>query len=99
LSASRGGADAVHRYTLRYPLFLLVLARGVLLKEEKEEKEKDYYVSERRYGSFHRYFQLPEGVDTDKIEASFKKGVLTVTLPKKPEARKPEKKIQVKAAA
>jgi HSP20 family protein len=46
-----------------------------------------------------RCFNLPEGVDTDKIEASLKKGVLTVTLPKKPEARKPAKKIEVKAAA
>jgi HSP20 family protein len=67
-------------------------------KEEKEEKKKDYYLSERRFGSFERYFRLPEGVDVDKIEASFKKGVLTVTLPKKPEAQKPEKKIEVKAA-
>jgi len=41
---------------------------------------------------------VPEEVDADKIEASFKKGVLTVTLPKKPEAVKPEKKITVKAA-
>ena len=68
-------------------------------KEEKEEKKKDYYLSERRYGSFERYFRVPEAVDTDKIEASFKKGVLTVTLPKKAEAQKPEKKIEVKAAA
>jgi HSP20 family protein len=67
-------------------------------KEEKEEKKKDYYLSERRFGSFERYFRLPEGVDADKIEASFKKGVLSVTLPKKPEAQKPEKKIEVKAA-
>lgn len=67
-------------------------------KDEKEEKKKDYYLSERRYGSFERYFRLPEGVDTDKIEANFKKGVLTVTLPKKPEAQKPAKKIDVKAA-
>lgn len=67
-------------------------------KDEKEEKSKDLYVSERRFGSFERYFQLPEGVDADKIEASFKKGVLTVTLPKKPEAQKPAKKIDVKAA-
>ena len=43
-------------------------------------------------------FQLPEGIDADKVEASFKKGVLTVTLPKKPEAQKPEKKIDVKAS-
>ncbi|WP_027054318.1 Hsp20/alpha crystallin family protein [Mesorhizobium erdmanii] len=66
--------------------------------EEKEEKEKDYYLSERRYGSFQRSFQLPEGVDADKIDASFTKGVLTVKLPKTPEAQKAEKKIAVKAA-
>ena len=67
-------------------------------KEEKEEKKKDYYLQERHFGSFERRFQLPEGVDAEKIEASFKKGVLTVTFPKKPEAQKPEKKIDVKAA-
>ena len=67
-------------------------------REEKEEKKKDYYLSERRYGSFERRMQIPEGVDADKIDATFKKGVLTVTLPKKPEAQKPEKKISVKAA-
>lgn len=67
-------------------------------QEEEEEKKKDYYLHERRFGSFERSFELPEGVDADKIEASFKKGVLTVTLPKKPEAQKPAKKIEVKAA-
>ncbi|SDE49468.1 Hsp20/alpha crystallin family protein [Paraburkholderia lycopersici] len=66
--------------------------------EEKEEKKKDYYLHERHFGSFERYFQLPEGVDREKIEASFKKGVLTVTLPKTAEARKAEKKIPVKTA-
>jgi HSP20 family protein len=67
-------------------------------KEETEEKKKDYYVSERRYGSFQRYFGLPEGVDPDKIEATFKNGVLKVTLPKTAEAQKAAKKIEVKAA-
>jgi HSP20 family protein len=67
-------------------------------KDEKEEKTDDRHVSERRYGSFERYFRLPEGVDAGKIEANFKKGVLTVTLPKKPEAQQPAKKIEVKAA-
>ncbi|HET6374844.1 MAG TPA: Hsp20/alpha crystallin family protein, partial [Methylocella sp.] len=67
-------------------------------KEEKEEREKDYYLSERRYGSFVRSFQVPEGVDTAKIEASFSKGVLTVKLPKSAEAQKNEKTISVKAA-
>jgi len=68
-------------------------------KDEKEEEGKDYHVSERRYGSFERFFSIPEGVDTDKIEANFKKGVLTVTLPKKAEAQQAAKKIEVKAAA
>jgi HSP20 family protein len=67
-------------------------------QEEKEEKKKNYYLHERNFGSFERSFEIPEGVDADKIEAKFKKGVLTVTLPKKPEAQKPAKKIEVKAA-
>lgn len=66
-------------------------------KEEKEEKEANYYMSERRYGSFQRAFRLPEGVNVDKIEARFKNGVLTVALPKSEEAKK-ETKIDVKAA-
>lgn len=65
---------------------------------EKEEKKKDYYLHERSFGSFERSFALPDEVDADKIEASFSKGVLTVTLPKKPEAVKPEKKIEIRAA-
>jgi HSP20 family protein len=65
--------------------------------EEKEERKKDSYLSERRYGSFQRQFSVPDGVDADKIEATFKKGVLTVTLPKTPEAQKAEKKIAIKA--
>jgi HSP20 family protein len=67
-------------------------------REEKEEKKKDYYLQERRFGSFERRFRLPEGVDTGGIEATFKKGVLKVTLPKTAAAQKPQKKIAVKAA-
>ena len=55
-------------------------------------------MSERRYGSFERYFALPEGVNADKIEATFKNGVLKVVLPKTEEAQKPAKTIDVKAA-
>jgi HSP20 family protein len=78
------------------------LANGALTikgekREEKEERDKEYHLSERRYGSFQRMFRVPEGVDTDKIDASFKNGVLTVTLPKLPAARQNEKKISVKA--
>jgi len=67
-------------------------------KDEKETSKKDYYLSERSYGSFQRSFQVPAGVDADKIEAVFKKGVLTLTLPKSAEAQKAEKNITIKAA-
>jgi len=79
------------------------LASGMLTikgekKEEKEETKKDYHLSERRYGAFQRTFQVPDGIDADKIAASFTKGVLKITLPKSHEARQKEKKIAVKAA-
>jgi HSP20 family protein len=64
-------------------------------KEEKESKEKDYYVRERSYGSFKRTIPLHEEIDTDKVEANFKKGVLTVTLPKVKGAEERVKKIPV----
>ena len=67
-------------------------------KEEKEEKGKNTYLSERRYGSFQRSFQLPDGIDKDKVEANFENGVLTVTMPKTAEAVKEQKTITVKAA-
>jgi HSP20 family protein len=67
-------------------------------EEHKEEKKKDYYLSERQFGAFERSFQVPESVDSEKIEAHFKNGVLSVSLPKKPEAVKAEKKIDIKAS-
>ena len=63
--------------------------------EEKEEKTKDRYVSERRYGSFRRSLQLPASVDPTKIEASYKSGVLSVKLPKSEEARKKQTVIPI----
>jgi HSP20 family protein len=67
-------------------------------KDEREEQKKDYRLSERHYGVFERSFRLPEGIDTDKIEAKFQKGILTVILPKTPEAQKvQEKKIAIKS--
>ncbi len=77
------------------------VANGVLTvkgkkEEEKVEKKEDFHLRERRFGSFARSVRIPDAVDADKIEANFKNGVLKVTLPKKPEARKPVKKIEVK---
>jgi len=77
------------------------IANGMLTikgekQEEKEEEKQDYYVRERSFGSFERTFQVPDGVDIEKVDASFKKGVLTVTLPKTAEALKAEKKVPVR---
>ena len=62
----------------------LVDGNLVIKGEKQERRKKDYYLRERHFGSFERYFVLPEDADTSKIEASFEKGVLTVTLPKMP---------------
>ena len=67
-------------------------------KQEAEEKEKDFYRRERSYGAFRRSLPVAGGVDESKIDASFKKGVLSIRLPKTKEAQKKPKKITVKAA-
>lgn len=51
-------------------------------KEEKEQKEENYYIRERRYGRLERIVTLPYAVDSDKAKAEFKDGVLNLTLPK-----------------
>jgi HSP20 family protein len=63
-------------------------------KEELEEKDKDFYHTERRFGSFRRDVALPAGVDASKIDASFRDGVLTIDLPKSEEEK--HRKIKVK---
>ncbi len=68
-------------------------------KEEKEDKKKDYRVTERRYGRFQRSFALPQGADTGKIAAKFKNGVLSITLPKTKEARQHQRRIPIKASS
>lgn len=64
-------------------------------KEEKETKDENYIRRERRYGSFSRSIQLPAGLQTDKAEASFENGVLTLKLPKSEQVK--PKSIKVKA--
>jgi len=51
-------------------------------REEKEEKGRDWYTREQSYGSFHRLIRLPASVDGTRATAKFRKGVLTVTVPK-----------------
>ncbi len=64
-------------------------------KESSEHKEKDFFQSETRYGSFRRTVALPEGIDEDKVDAQFSNGVLTLHLPKTAQAA--TKRIEVKA--
>ncbi len=56
-------------------------------RQEKEEKDEHYHRVERAYGVFTRSVRLPVAVDASKVTASFKNGLLTVTLPKTPSAR------------
>ncbi len=65
-------------------------------KEVKEKKDKHYHTIERRSGSFYRALRLPSEVESDKIEANFKDGVLTLTLPKSKEAAKKVAQIEIK---
>lgn len=80
----------------------LSVAGGMIsIKGEKTEEKKDetenYHLTERRYGSFHRSFRLPDNVDEVKIKAAFDKGVLTVTMPKSKTGGHQERKIKIGA--
>ncbi len=66
-------------------------------EEERREEEERYFAYERSYGSFSRSFTLPEGVDPEHAEAELANGVLTVSVPKRPELK--PKKIEVKKLA
>ena len=66
-------------------------------KVERDEDKKGFHLAERSYGSFYRTIPVPPGADTEKVEAAFKNGVLTVTLPKTDEAQTKVKKITVNA--
>lgn len=65
-------------------------------REEKEENTRGYYRIERAYGSFHREIPFPCEIDKDKAEATFKRGVLNVILPKTANSERRIKKITVK---
>lgn len=68
-------------------------------REEEKEEKKNYYRRERSYGYFRRSIPLPAGVvDPDNVDATFDKGILTITMPKREEAQKTSKRITVKPA-
>ena len=64
-------------------------------KEEKEDNDKGYHRLERSYGSFCRTIPLPVEIESDKVSASYKKGILTVTIPKSKKAIEEKKKIKI----
>ena len=81
----------------------LTIHNGVLSlrgekKSEHTEERDNYHVMERSYGSFQRSIRLPDTIDEDNANARFDKGVLTITLPKRPESVSAQKKIDIKGA-
>jgi HSP20 family protein len=66
-------------------------------KQEKEEKEKNYYRMERSYGSFHRVLSLPEDADRDNIQASYKNGIMKISVPRKALPQPETKRIEIRA--
>jgi HSP20 family protein len=63
--------------------------------QEKEEKEEDHHLVERSYGSFSRSVRIPAEVESNKIKASYKNGILAITLPKSEKVKAKEVKIKV----
>jgi HSP20 family protein len=80
--------------------FDISLSKGTLIikgekRQEKLEQEENYHLVERRHGAFVRSILLPQEVESDKISASYKNGILKITLPKSEEGKKKEIKIKV----
>jgi HSP20 family protein len=80
--------------------FELTLSEGMLTvkgekRDTREKKDKDYYISERRYGSFSRSFRVPDSVNEDRVSAKFENGVLSIHLPKYAKPKRRPKSIQV----
>ncbi|HEY92503.1 MAG TPA: Hsp20/alpha crystallin family protein [Dehalococcoidia bacterium] len=67
-------------------------------KVEKEIKREDYLYQEHRYGTFGRSVALPSGLDSDKVEASFENGILTLTIPKSEQVKPKQIKVKAKGA-
>jgi HSP20 family protein len=66
-------------------------------KQEKEEKDKNFYRVERSYGSFQRVLSLPEDADQEAVKATFKKGILTISMPRRAMPQTNARKIEIKS--
>lgn len=80
----------------------VTLQNGILTlrgekKQEREEKTDNYHLSERSFGSFERSIRLPDTADDGKVDARFENGVLKISVAKRAEAIKPERRIEIKA--
>jgi HSP20 family protein len=64
-------------------------------RQEREDRQQDYYRSERSYGSFYRQVVLPPGAMTDQAKASFKDGVLEITMPAPPESARRGRRLEI----
>jgi len=95
--AGRAGSEPRHGRSIRLKLNARFPQREA---GERTYDRQDQRLCQRAcpcFGSFERHFQLPDDIEPDKIEATFKNGVLSVTLPKSAEAQQQAKKIEVKA--
>lgn len=73
----------------------MLIIRGEKRQEEKNEEEQ-YHYTERSYGSVQRVLSLPDDADSDKMDASFKNGVLTIKLPRRKEAKSHTRTVEIK---
>jgi HSP20 family protein len=82
---------------------LRVMDDAIVLKAEKREETSegeaggDYFLSECRYGAFQRVIPLPPGVDSSEADATFRRGVLTVRMPKRPEHHDEARRINIRS--
>jgi HSP20 family protein len=65
-------------------------------RAEQQDDKQDYHLMERSYGTFSRYIRLPFSIGPDQVQATFKDGVLTITIPKPDDAQRKSNKIDVK---
>jgi HSP20 family protein len=68
-------------------------------RQEREESEEGFYRSERSYGSFYRQIPLPEGVSAEDAEATFRDGVLEITMPAPQRAEQRSRRLEIKESS